>query len=267
MLLLLMETMFSAMSGYSRRYRVLVLCSIALLALAPSASEAKPPLEVAQLIAQKRARGEAAGEIHLAVAAAYLHLGQQEPTFEHLRAARKRGIAQSRVDLVAGTLYRKVGRYDAACATLLRVLVDHPGQPHALVELWKSLYEAELRRFPLAVDRKGLRRRLADHGLYLPEEFTAQSTNSANSRKLTVRGHQALLAQRYTTAAGLFRGAIELLPSNSGAHRGLALAYLRQKDYRRAAGAYSLYLELNPNAPDADEIDQALVAHWKTLAP
>jgi tetratricopeptide (TPR) repeat protein len=228
-------------------------------------AHAAPSLKrkAAQLVAEMKQRGEKDGEVHLALGALYAHAGARKKALSHLGAARRNGVKESRVSLVLGGFFRRQGRYDAALTTLVRVLVHNPGQPFALVQLWKALYESRLRGSKLSIDTTAIRKRLGDFGLHFPESFQIKSDASAESKKLAARGYNALLGQRNRYAAGLFKAAIDALPSNAKAHRGLGIAYARQQDFLRASGAYLLYLTLFPNAPDADEIDRVLVRYWK----
>lgn len=222
--------------------------------------------QVRMLMKQMKQRGEKKAEIHLALAALYGRHRQQALVYKHVRAARRLGIAPSRTNLVLGTLYRRIGRYDAAFSTLLRVLVHNKGQPYALVQLWKTLYEAQLRGAQVKVDLDDIRDRLLGFGMHFPKRLTMEKDSATRSKKMTVLGYNALLGGRNKYAAGLFEAAIDALPSNARAHRGLGIARARKQDYMRAAGAYLLYLELYPNAPDADQIDRILMRYWKSRA-
>ena len=241
---------------------------IALLAFPPRAGARRITVakQARLILAQMKHRGEAKGEIHLALAAMYGRYGRQAEVYSHVRAARRLGIAPSRTNLILGDLYRRLGRFDAAFATFLRVLVLNPGQPYALIQLWKTLYEAQLQGAEVKVDMGNIRDRLVGFGLYFPKALQVEKDGATRSKKLTVLGYNALLADRNRYAAGLFKAAIDALPSNPRAHRGLGIARARRQDFMRAAGAYLLYLELHPNAPDADEIDRILMRYWRSRA-
>lgn len=249
-------------------HRCFLALFVVTIAWGPRAALARPTTrqQAADLLAQMKRRGETKGEIHLALAALHARVGAQGEALKHARAARRLGIVSSRIDLVLGSLYRRLGRYDAAFSTYLRVLVHNTGQPHALVQLWKTLYEARLRGAKVKIDTQALRDRLIGFGLHFPKDFKLENDSADSSNRLTVRAYSALLAQRNRYAAELFEAAIDALPSNPRAHRGLGIARARQQDFMRAAGAYLLYLELAPNAPDADEIDRILMRYWKGRA-
>ena len=213
---------------------------------------------------QIKRRGESAGEQHLALAAYYAKLGRQPQAVAHLRTARRYGIERSRIDLLLGELYRRVGRYDASLSVLVRVLVQLPAQPHALVQLWRTLYEATLRQAPVQTDTETIRRRLGEAGLHFPERLNIGPRSAGRSRKLTAAGYTALLAKRNDQAMSLFREAIDALPSNGAAHRGTAIAWGRLGAPARASAAYWLYLDITSNAVDADEIDLVLMRYWRS---
>jgi len=215
------------------------------------------------LVRQMTQRGESKGEIHLAVAALHAAAGDQSGTLKHLRAARKLGIAAGRANLVLADYYRRSRRYDAALATLVRILVDNPEQPHALVQLWKTLYAVQLQGVAVKADLGAIRDRLLAFGMRFPKSLRLDVRAAQEGAKLTAAGYNALLAQQNTFAAQLFEAAIDAAPSNARAHRGLGIARARAQDYRRAAGAYLLYLELNPNAPDGAKVDRALMDYWR----
>lgn len=245
-----------------------ILRTLVLSALLCGAAQAKAaPISLQEqsrdLVEQMQQRGAPKGEIHLGLAGLYAKALHAKKVLAHLRAARKLGIAEIRTDLVLGTFYRRAGRYDAACSTLLRVLVNHSGQPYALVQLWKTLYEAKLRGQQVEVDLSTIRERLAVFGLHFPKELKVDAAGQEESKRITVRAYGALLAQRNRYAAQLFEAAIAAFPSNARAHRGLGIARARQRDYMRAAGAYLLYLELAPHAADADRVDRMLANFWR----
>lgn len=225
-------------------------------------SKSRLDRDVQILVRQLRARGESPAEVHLALGALYARAGSPKAA-KHLAAAQKLGMSQVRASLVRATALRRQGRYDAAFSTLLNVLVTHPEQPYALVEMWKSLYEATLRGAPIDMDSDTVRRRLAGYGMHFPAKLKLSAKTSSQSRKLTALGYSQMLAGRTRYAAELFEAAIEQLPSNARAHRGLGLAREKEYDLMRAAGAFLVYLDLVPDAEDAEEIDRKLVRYWK----
>ena len=71
-------------------------------------------------------------------------------------------------------------------------------------------------------------------------------------------GERALQAGRYFQAIVAFRDALEGPAPLARAARRLGDVYLLQEEPEKAAAAYRRYLELAPDAPDADEVDDAL---------
>ncbi len=232
----------------------------------PRAHAAPPNIvkaHAALIRSQMSERGAPAGEIHLALASYYAKKKMSREVSLHIEEARKRGVTAMRIDLLLGTFFRSMKRYDAAFSTLVRVLVSAEEQPYALVELWKSLYECALQAVEIKTDTSVIRQRLERLGLYFPETFEIKPTSATYSKRLTADGFNALLTGRPKHAVELFQAALDLLPSNARAHRGLGQARLRLQDFTRAAGAYLLYLELAPNAPDAVDVDRFLMDYWK----
>jgi tetratricopeptide (TPR) repeat protein len=219
--------------------------------------------KAAWIRADLQRRGERPGEINLTLAWLYARANQAKETIHFVRLAKRQGAAASRVDLLLGTFYRQQARYDAAFSTLVRVLVRHPQQPYALVQLWKTLYEARLQGAEVKTDTDVIRERLAGLGLHFPVQFRPDRLSQDKSKQLAAAGYNALLTGRTKFAAELFEAAIDVFPSNPLAHRGLGIARARLHDYARASGAYLLYLELKPDAPDADEVDKVLMDYWK----
>jgi tetratricopeptide (TPR) repeat protein len=253
------------------RHTISALCGLGvavLLLLGAAPPAAAQPVSVARLAQtlqrQMQRRGSAAGDIHLALAGLYARdtTHQREVMF-HLAEARRNGVDAGRADLLLGTYYRSLGRYDAALSTFVRVLVRHEDQPYALVQLWKTLYECQLQGAPVKTDTDSIRVRLATAGLHFPQSFKLTAKSSPQAKKLTAAGYNALLGGKPEFAAGLFQAAIDAFPSEAQAHRGLGIARARMQDSGRAAGAYLLYLELAPQAPDADEVDRVLMEYWK----
>jgi tetratricopeptide (TPR) repeat protein len=208
-------------------------------------------------------RGDAPGEVSLALAAIYARGRRQGELLHFVNAARRQGVAAGRTDLLLGGFYRSVGRYDAALSTLVRVLVRHEDQPYALVQLWKTLYECRLRGAEVKTDLDAIRQRLAVAGLHFPRQLRINAASPGKAKKLAASGYSALLSDNSQFAAELFEAALDAFPSDAQAHRGLGIARARLQDFARAAGAYLLYLELNPQAPDADEVDRVLMRYWK----
>ena len=233
-----------------------------------SAAVASPrvtfPDRVRRLRRQLELRGESAGEISLALAALYARARRGPQVMQMIDRARKQGIAAVRTDLLLGSFYRRVGRYDAAFSTLVRVLVRHEEQPFALVELWKTLYDSTLRAAKVSTDTDAIRQRLTESGLHFPRRFKITPRSSVRAKKLTASGYNTLLKDRPRIAAALFQEAIDLNPSYALAHRGLGIARARAQDYVRAAGAYLVYLELSPDASDAASVDKILMKYWQT---
>ncbi|MCB9558346.1 MAG: hypothetical protein H6707_19685 [Deltaproteobacteria bacterium] len=216
-----------------------------------------------EIIAQMKARGLPLAEIALVLAAHYAKRTDQAMVYRYIKRALAGGVDRGRADLVLAQFFRESDRYDAAFATLVRVLVQHPGQPKALVDLWRTLHRCQRTRCTVQTDLGAIRERLATFGLHYPARLSADPQAAMRSRKLADSGYQALLSSRPRFAAQLFFASIEEDPSNPLAHRGLAIARGRQADYRRAIGAYLLYLSLAPDAADADQVDRILVEYWR----
>lgn len=218
------------------------------------------------LIKEMKRRGDSRAEMHLQLAAYYAQQKEGRKLFKHLRTAQDLGISQARISIILGEFYRRVKRYDAAFSTFLKILAEHPAQPYVLVQLWKTLYSAKLQGIRTQVDTQKVRNQLVGFGLHFPKRFHIEEDGMNRSKTLTVSGYEALVAGRNRHAEGLFAAAIDAMPSNARAHRGLGIARARLKNFARAAGAYLLYLELNPNAPDAHQIDKSLMLYWKRKA-
>ncbi len=229
-----------------------------------AAEETLPVGEAAQLLHDQMShRGDPPAEIHLALAALFARAKREPEMHRYLAEARAGGIAASRCDLILGDYFRSVGRCDAAMSTLVRVLIRHEDQPYALLALWKTLYECKLQGAEVKTDTDAIRERLSASGLHFPQSFALKPRASATAKRLTAAGYNALLGGNPELAAGLFEAAVDALPSWPHAHRGLGIARARRGDHTRAAGAYLLYLELLPLAPDADEVDRVLMEYWK----
>ncbi len=235
-----------------------------LLLASPVAAQRSPEVAAEIVQQQMKRRGSPPAEVHLALAAVYAQGKRGRELDYHLGEARRLGVSASRTDLLLGSYYRSVGRYDAAFATLVRVLVRHGEQPYGLVALWKTLYECKLQAATVKTDTETIRERLSSSGLHFPREFKLTAKSADQAKKLTSAGYNALLGGKASFAAELFQSAIDAFPSEAQAHRGLGIARARLEDYTRAAGAYLLYLELAPSAPDADEVDRVLMDFWKS---
>ena len=240
-----------------------LLCGAPLLAGGTWARTLTPAERGAVIRQQMLRRGSPAGEISLALAAHFAREKQQKEVYFYINQARKQGIHGGRIDLVLGSFFRRVGRYDAAFSTLVRVLVNHDEQPHALVELWKTLYRCKLQGAETKTDTDGIRSRLAESGLHFPRRFPSSSTAGIKSKELAASGYNALLSHKNKFAAELFEASLDQNPSNAQAHRGLGISRARLGDYARAAGAYLVYMKLAPHAPDADGVDKILMEYWK----
>lgn len=230
--------------------------------LSPGIAGAELPPDAQAVVDEMKARGSQLGDIHLAVAAHFLTKGKYDNVLRHVQLARRNGIEESRTSLLVASAYRKSGRLDAAFTTLVRVLVRHPGQPVALVQLWKTLFQQQLKGTEVQTDVQAIRSRLGSAGLYFPPAIKT-ATVAGESRKIAAAGFNALLSNNLPFAIGLFKSALDIDPSYGRAHRGLGIAWARQHSFNRAAGAYTLYLELNPRAADGEIVDRALMRYWK----
>jgi tetratricopeptide (TPR) repeat protein len=252
-----------------RRILLIAAAAVGLAAVGPGVharGKARIDLGVQVLVRQLRDRGESPAEVHLALAALYARDGSPK-TAKYLAAAQKLGMSPVRLALVKAMALRRQGRYDAVFSTLLNVLVTHPEQPYALVEMWKSLYEATLRGSSLSMDRDTVRERLAGYGMRFPAKLALSAKAASQSRKLTALGYSQMLAGRTRYAVELFQAAIDHLPSNARAHRGLGLAREKEHDFMRATGAFLVYLHLVPDTQDAEDIDRKLMRYWKEHTP
>ncbi|HYV64668.1 MAG TPA: tetratricopeptide repeat protein [Myxococcales bacterium] len=72
------------------------------------------------------------------------------------------------------------------------------------------------------------------------------------------RGERALVAGRPEEALAAFQSALSLEPRLADAIKGLAAAYMQLGEPEKARQHYERYLELAPNAPDADRIRRLL---------
>lgn len=217
------------------------------------------------LAAELRTRGETEAEVQLALAEHLARAGELAAARQALETSRRRGVRAFRADLVLADVQRREGRFAESLALLGRVIVEHGG-PRALVQAWKTLYEAQLRGGAAGLDVTALRDRLLAEGLYLPAELAASNNAAARSERSTVAAYDALLAGNPQGAVELFQEALDAFPGNARAHRGLGIAWARRHELRRAAGAYVLYLALRPHAADAEEVDRALMRYWKRRA-
>lgn len=244
----------------------LVFLVASLLVGEPAWGRSSPGLEerVRLVREQMSIRGAAPGEVHLALASIYAQAGHKDGVYQQIDLGRRHGISVVRLDLVLATYFRRAGRFDAAFSTLVRVLVEHEDQPHALVELWKTLYQCLLQGAQVKSDLDAIRERLVEAGLHFPKKLRLEADAAEDSRKTAAAGNNALLADNNRFAAELFEAAIEGDPSNAQAHRGLGIARARLGMYAQAAGAYLIYMDLAPMAPDADIVDRLLMDYWKS---
>jgi tetratricopeptide (TPR) repeat protein len=70
-------------------------------------------------------------------------------------------------------------------------------------------------------------------------------------RKLALGGDVLIKDGRFDDALGEYRAALELAPFNPQLHFNAALIHGQLKDYRRAIEHMTIYLQLNPDAPNA----------------
>jgi tetratricopeptide (TPR) repeat protein len=234
---------------------------------APAARRSRTASSPAAALAEEmRSRGEPEGEVRLALAGLYAKTGALHRAKEELEAARRRGVTEFRVDLALADVHRREGSYDAALRLLRRAAVQRGGT-HVTVQLWKTLYEAQLRRATEDLDVTAVRQHLLAEGLYLPASLVIAKDAFQRSEESAAAGYDELLAGNPRAAVGFFQQALDAFPGNARAHRGLGIAWARCHDHRRAAGAYSLYLMLRPHAADAEAVDRALMRYWKRRRP
>ena len=83
-------------------------------------------------------------------------------------------------------------------------------------------------------------------------------TPRARAEKTYDEGLEHLVARRYSRAKSLFNRALGTDHSFAPAYKGLGLAYEKLGNKDMAQAAFSRYLSLSPNAPDADLVRQRI---------
>ena len=87
---------------------------------------------------------------------------------------------------------------------------------------------------------------------------TAASAGRAAATAEAAKGDRALRAFDTQSALSSFEAAARLDPSLPAAHRGLGMVYVLQGKNAEAKIEYQKYLQLSPEAPDADQIKRLL---------
>jgi Tfp pilus assembly protein PilF len=72
------------------------------------------------------------------------------------------------------------------------------------------------------------------------------------------KGDKALRAFDTAGALQAFQGALRIDPSLASAHRGMGMVYVLQGKDAEAKAEYRKYLQLQPDAPDREQIERLL---------
>jgi hypothetical protein len=96
-------------------------------------------------------------------------------------------------------------------------------------------------------------------GAFRARQPSASSIHGPLTAKETVlehyrRGNQLVLAQKYEAALDEYRKALAIDPTFAVAHRGIGVTYASMRRPQKALTAYKRYLELAPNAVDAQQV-------------
>jgi regulator of sirC expression with transglutaminase-like and TPR domain len=88
-----------------------------------------------------------------------------------------------------------------------------------------------------------------------PGDAMAHLYHGELRRLMSQRARDAAVArQSLALAEASYDKAAELDPSLAEPHRQLGFLYYQRRDYARASAAFTRYLELRPDAPDAERI-------------
>lgn len=80
----------------------------------------------------------------------------------------------------------------------------------------------------------------------------------ANPQELYTQGARALKGGQYDKAVELFRGCVQVDKNYDRCYRAMGIVYARKGDPAKAARYYRKYLQLSPNAADADRVRELL---------
>jgi len=87
---------------------------------------------------------------------------------------------------------------------------------------------------------------------------TAAAGDRAAAAEAAARGDKAIRSFNTKEALAAFEGALKLDPTLPGAHRGMGMVYVLQGKNAEAKAEYQKYLQLAPDAPDAEQIRRLL---------
>jgi tetratricopeptide (TPR) repeat protein len=88
--------------------------------------------------------------------------------------------------------------------------------------------------------------------------------NIEEARNYYNAGNQMALNGKYKEAVEQYKLALQSDPSFADAHRGLGIAYARQKKSDEAVRHYELYLQARPYAQDAARVREILDLYRKS---
>lgn len=202
--------------------------------------------------------------LFLRLADAYGRLGpeQREKVLYYTTQATLAGADDARVDIILGDFYFRAGDLTAAIRAYLRVLDRAPAHGYTLVQLRAAVLESN--PAVVDIDLGQIRKRLEEAGLYLPQN-PPKNPNAEDARPLIEEGYGFITEGEYDQALERFKAALDLDPYSGVAVRGMGIVYAQTKKIRQALAAYMAYLDLSPNAEDADAVRDVIEIFFENV--
>jgi tetratricopeptide (TPR) repeat protein len=201
--------------------------------------------------------------LYLRLADAYGRLGldHKEKVLFYTTRAVLAGADDTRVDIILGDFYSRVGDHTGALRAYLRVVAQAPQHTYTLLQLRRLAVQKE--SFSADVDLAHVREILLSAGLYTPK--TLPSKADATAAKVAVEeGYGYIKANENGDALARFQAALDLDPNNATAVRGMGIVYARTKKTRQALAAYAAYLDLDPGAQDAASVRATIASYYES---
>lgn len=196
------------------------------------------------------------------MAQAYARLGNQAQVERFSREAVAHGGSPIAADILLGDFHFDQGRYRDALPHYLKVLQKSPGQAHTLTQIWLLMQRERSDNLRLPVDQATVVQRLNNAGFFLSPTTPSGNGNLANDQ--ISLGNQHINNNDTRRAIEAYKAAASHDPWNPAIYRGLGITYARAADYKRAVGAYHLYMALAPpNTPDLPQVHQIILDYYR----
>lgn len=205
-------------------------------------------------------------ELLMRLTHAYVKIGDSYRANEAFNNLKVLGIDPVRINILKGDLNYELKQWNEATSIYLNVLSISPYNYYVLSQLWKIVFQSKLSKVAVSFDVQTVIDLLDRRGMYFPLNYLPEKADVNEAQLESDKAMSLMSTGRYDEAVLHFIKALNNEPSNPEYFRGLGTSYKNINDDNKAIGAYTIYLLLNPDAPDKMEVNLYILNQLKQKA-